>query len=910
MRSSLKTTFYLSLAAVLLTACHTQPGVKSAGVNSQASYRIGYDDSTLYGKSAPYLMPYNRIIDPPGVTVYFGDSRYENHSLDCKLIPGQQMLVVEDRYGIAIINIKTKEVAARWSYNDEKRFSGVMSTFSGVQVLQQYGKTSIFWSAASTKQSYVMMASWDGVHIFFKKSIAFKAEGSSPLALPNELKVIEESGINYLYVVLNGNNQLVKMSLDDEKIKWKVPTGVAPYGLSVVNGNAFVTNWGGNEPIDTISHETAGVPYGHAYVDHRTGGISQGTVSVFDTRSGSLVKQIPVGLHPNAIIASPDQKFLYVANGNSDKVYVLDATKYVAVDSINIRLDLNDKAFIGDSPNGLATSDRGTMLYVSNGMDNAVAVVKLGANVATNGRDLSEVQGFIPTGAYPAGLVADRDNLYICNLEGQGARLSSTTINGDAVINGTKKSDATPQTEAFNSHHQEATVSIIQIPDGPTLKDYTEKVKKLNLSFRAGLSRRLPRKNMAAVPVPERIGEPSVFKHVIYIIKENRTYDQVLGDLPGGNGNNDLCIYGDNVTPNQHQLAKDFVLLDNYYASGKSSAEGHQWTDAGMVSDYVEKNVRAWFRSYPHVQTDAMVYNKEGFIWNNALDHGRSVRIYGEAATPVFDERLGWSQIYDLYKQGKPFAFTNYSTIARVRPVLAKDYPGYDTHVINDQIRADAFIKELKEYEAKPGDQWPELMVLALPADHTGGLKPGLPTPRAMVADNDLALGRIVEAISHSRFYNSSVIFVTEDDSQDGWDHVSAYRTTGNVISPYSRLQKEVRTNYNQTCMVRTIEQILGLPPMNVVDATALPMFDVFNNNPDAFAYTHLPNRIPLDEMNKQTSMLKGTALYYAKISMLPPYRHIDGGNDDLLNKMLWFDARGRKPYPVNKDHKADKDGD
>ncbi len=854
-------------------------------------------------------MPYNRIINPSGSTIYFGDARYENHSLDCKLIPGQHMLAVEDRYGIAIIDTKTKEIAARWSYNDEKRFSGLMSTYSGIQVVQQYGKTNIFWSAASSKQSFVMMANWDGEHLFFKKSIAFKAEGKSPLALPNELRVVEESGVNYLYVVLNGNNQLIKMSLDDEKIKWKVSTGVAPYGLTIANGKAFVTNWGGSEPTDTAGHETAGIPYGHAYTDHRTGATSQGTVSVFDTRTGGLVKQISVGLHPNAIIASHDQKFLYVANSNSDNVYVIDATKYTTVDSISVKLDIGDKGFIGDSPNALATSDRGTVLYVANGMDNAIAVIKLGANVATNGKDETLVQGFIPTEAYPGGLTVDRDNLYICNLEGEGARMNSNQISSQAS-NTAKKLRDIPETEAFNSHHQEATVTIVEIPDGPTLRDYTDRVKKLGLYFRTELSRQLPRKNVAAKPVPERIGEPSVFKHVIYIIKENRTYDQVLGDMPQGNGSKQLCIYGDSVTPNQHQLARDYVLLDNYYASGKSSAEGHQWTDAGMVSDYVEKNVRAWFRSYPHVQTDALVYNTNGFIWNNALDHGKSVRIYGEAATPVFDEKLGWKQIYQLYTQGKPFVFNNYTTIARVRPILAKDYPGYDTHVINDQIRADAFIKELKEYESKPGDQWPELMVVALPADHTGGLKPGLPTPRAMVADNDLALGRIVEAITHSRFYNSSVVFVTEDDSQDGWDHVSAYRTTGNVISPYSRLQRAVRTNYNQTCVVRTIEQILGLPPMNAVDATALPMFDAFNNKPDMYVYTHLANRIPLDEMNKQLSMLKGKALYYAKIAMQPAYNHIDAGNDDLLNKMLWFDARGKKPYPVNKDRKRDGDDD
>jgi DNA-binding beta-propeller fold protein YncE len=887
--------FVLLATSIALNACHTTtaPGNKPAVITDQSSYHMGYDDSTLRSNSAPYIMPYNRIINPAGTTVYFGDTKYENHSLDCKLIPGENALVVEDRYGIAIINTKTKEVITRWSYYDEKRFTGLASTYSGIQVVQRYGKTNILWSAATGSKSYVMMVNWDGEHVFFKKQIAFAPEGDSPLALPNELKVIEEGETDYLYVVLNGNNQLVKMSLADEKVKWKSPTGVAPYGIAMANGKAFVSNWGGSIPADGTSSETAGVPYGKAYSDLKTGAATQGTVSVISTSTGAFVKEIPVGLHPNAIIASPDSKFIYVANANSDNVYVIDAVKLVTVDSINVKIDLNEKSFIGDSPCALSLSPKGTTLYVANGLDNAIAVVKLGANVATNGRDETSVTGFIPTEAYPSGVAVDMDNIYVTNLEGEGAR-----VNSNRMTDGAKN---TPKVDAFNTHHQEATVSIIPLPQGlkNDMLNYTERVKKANLLFRTQLSRQLPRSNMAAVPVPERIGEPSLFKHVIYIIKENRSYDQVFGDIPEGNGNKDLCIYGNEVTPNQHQLAKDFVLMDNYYASGKSSAEGHQWTDAAMVTDYVERNVRTWFRSYPHVQKDALVYNKQGFIWNNALDHGKTVRVYGETATPKFDKDLTWTKIYQNWKEGKTFDFTNTTTISRVRLILAPGYPGYDTHVINDQVRADAFIKELKEYEAKPGDTWPQLMVLALPADHTGGLKPGLPTPRAMVADNDLALGRIVEAVSHSRFYNSTVIFVTEDDSQDGWDHVSAYRTIGNVISPYSRLQHKVGTNYNQTCIVRTIEQILGIPPMNVIDATALPMFTCFNNKASDFAYNHIENKVPLDEMNKVLSSLKGAELYYAKQSMLPAYEHIDGGNDDLLNRMLWFAAKPKVPFPT-----------
>ncbi|MGI8636820.1 MAG: alkaline phosphatase family protein, partial [Segetibacter sp.] len=247
---------------------------------------------------------------------------------------------------------------------------------------------------------------------------------------------------------------------------------------------------------------------------------------------------------------------------------------------------------------------------------------------------------------------------------------------------------------------------------------------------------------------------------------------------------------------------------------------------------------------------------------------------------------------------GKPIEFKNVSTISRLRPIMSQTYPCYDGQKINDQTRADDFVKELRSIEKMPGDQLPQLMILALPADHTAGTREGFPTPRAMVADNDLALGKIIEALTKSRFWDSTAVFVTEDDSQSGWDHVSAYRTTGFVVSPYSRLGKTVHTNYNQTCIIRTIEQILGIPPMNQFDATALPMFDCFSGNFNKTSYSFLKNNIPLDEMNKATASLKGKAKKYSKLSSLPEFDHIDGGNDDLLNRILWFAAKGNTPYP------------
>jgi hypothetical protein len=529
-------------------------------------------------------------------------------------------------------------------------------------------------------------------------------------------------------------------------------------------------------------------------------------------------------------------------------------------------------------PNALAIDKSGKRLYVANGMDNAMAVIDIDAGKGAKGIS-HKLLGFIPTEAYPSGICTDNNNIYVTNLEGEGSRL---------LVKGN-----------YNVHHEEATVSIIPTPADKDLNALTKRVEKANLMFRTQLSQALPRAGVKPRAVPERIGEPSVIKHVLYIIKENRTYDQVFGDIPTGNGAKSLCIYGDSITPNQHRLTGDFELMDNYYVSGKSSAEGHQWTDAAMTSDYVEKNVRAWFRSYPHVQNDALVYNKEGFIWNNALDHGKTVRIYGEACDPEWDrKKLGWKDIYKLYKAGEPVEFKNKTTISRVRPILCQSSPCADTHDFSDVMRADAFIKELHQYEKMNGNEWPQLMVMALSDDHTAGLNPKYPTPRAMVADNDMAVGKIVDAIAHSRFWKSTAIFITEDDSQDGWDHVSAYRSTGLVISPYSELHKTVHTNYNQTCMVRTIEQILGIPPMNIIDATASPMFDCFKNDMDTAIFTCVPNIIPLDEMNKEQSALQGQELQYAILSSAPEYDYVDRGNDDLLNHILWFAARGKQPYP------------
>ncbi|GAA4750956.1 YncE family protein [Flavisolibacter ginsenosidimutans] len=864
--------YRLFLVLIAFCACRSSR-VYQSSVSDANDYHSSYDDTTLTVDNASVLMPYNRFIDPAGTVIRFGKTSLENHSLDCVLTPDEKTLIVEDRYGLAFIEVRSNQLLYHLDYTDNASYKSLMSTYSGLKVWQSEDGPHIFWGAAnpSNKTSFVMDAVWDGKKATIKEAIPFKALAPAPMSLPNDIAIRKEGNETFLFVVLNGNSQLAKLNLKDKKTVWTTASGMAPFGLALTQTKAYVSNWAGAVPVDA-SKETAGIPYAKVYVDPRTGATSSGTVSVIDLATGKVETEIEVGLHPNSIIASKDGRYVYVANGNSDNISIINTAANKVVNTVSVKLN-EASPFIGDSPNALALSPNESILYVSNGMNNAVAVMKL-----SEGGSKALIEGFIPTEAYPAGLVATDKTLFVANLEGEGARASTT--------------------KTYGSHQQEATISIIPVPDKNALKSYSTRVEKSNLLFRTKLSQLTPRKNTGPKPVPERIGEPSVFKHVLYVIKENKTYDQVMGDVAAGNGIKSLCIYGDSITPNQHRLVKDFLLLDNYYVAGKSSAEGHSWTDAAIVTDYVEKNVRAWFRSYPHVLADALVYNKAGFIWNNALDHGKTVRIYGEACTPTWKAGLGWKEFYDLYKEGKPISFTNHSTISRVEPVLSPAYPCFEGQNFNDQIRADAFIKELHDFEKMPGDQLPQLMVMALPADHTAGMREGFPTPRAMVADNDLALGRILEALTKSRFWDSTVVFVTEDDSQSGWDHVSAYRTTAFIISPYSRLQKTVHTNYNQTSMVRTIEQILGLPPMNVVDATALPMFDCFTGTFNKTPYAFIKNNIPLNEMNKPASTLKGKAKRYTELSGSAELAKIDSGNDDLLNRILWFDAMGNKPYP------------
>jgi hypothetical protein len=465
------------------------------------------------------------------------------------------------------------------------------------------------------------------------------------------------------------------------------------------------------------------------------------------------------------------------------------------------------------------------------------------------------------------------------------------------------------QADGFNSRQFVGTLSKFALPSDEKLAELSDRV---SINMRAAnivTAFQPPRSNQPARAIPQRIGEPSLIKHVVYVIKENRTYDQVFGDIDRGNGDTSLCVFGRDVTPNQHKIVDEFVLLDNTFCAGILSADGHQWSTTGITTDYLEKSFVGFPRSYPdgmgEDDVDALAYAPSGFIWDNARRHNVTLRNYGEFMMPLVRYR-------DASKTGEvPFTpcfqtwnglnddviFECKPAIETLADVSPTNYVGWHLGV-PDQYRADVIIKELQQYIAS--GTFPQLTIICLPNDHGSGLNPGYPTPAASVADNDLAFGRIVEALSHSPFWNSMAIFGIEDDPQAGWDHVSGYRTTAYVVSPFAKRGEVVSTRYNTVSILRTIEQILGMKPMNQFDASAVPMFDCFSDVADNTAFESVPSIVRLDDMNPEPAAISDPILREdAVVSSQLNFREIDKAPEDVLNRIIWRSVKGTSiPYP------------
>ncbi len=684
-----------------------------------------------------------------------------------------------------------------------------------------------------------------------------------------------------LLVCGNLSNRLLELDAQDGTILRKFDVGVAPYDVVVAGDWAFVSNWGGRRPAadDLVGPAGRGTV---VRVDPIRFIASEGSVSIIHLPSGEVVKELVTGLHASGLAVRPDQKYVVCANAGSDHLSVIDVAHQTLVDTIWAKP--NPAELLGATPNAVAFNATGDRLFVANGSQNAVAVI----DVRLEERGTSRLVGLIPVGWFPGAVLFDRGRqaIHVANIKGLP-----------------DKPRQEGKRRGFNSHHYQGSVSIAPLPDNAELRRLTDQAHRNMAQPRIEQALLPPRPGQPPRPVPERIGEPSLIKHVVYIIKENRTYDQVLGAIGRGNGDPTLCIFGREITPNMHKLADQFGLLDHTYCAGILSADGHQWSTTAMSTDYMEKSFAGFPRSYPdgmeRDDIDALAYSPAGFIWDNVIAHGLSLRNYGEFMMPAVrwrdTKRAGTPDFTACYRtwQGEAdeVLFASEPGIESLRPFSPTRYVGWDMSV-PDQYRADVFLSELGQ--AIEQATFPALTLICLPQDHTSGTSPGCPTPAACMADNDLALGRIVEGLTHSPFWSRMAIFVIEDDPQAGWDHVSGYRTTAWCISPWSRRGETISTLYNTTSILRTIEQILGLPPMNRFDATATPMFDCFGEQADLTPYVAVKNRVPLDQMNPEPTSLRDPQLRRdAQWSAAMNFARVDAAPEDLLNRILWRARKG-----------------
>jgi YVTN family beta-propeller protein len=773
----------------------------------------------------------------------------------------------------------------------------------------------------------------DGTHTSYPTGIAVSADGKTA------------------YVVLDNNDTLTKIDLTQSTLIEgpEVRVGNVPHSvvISPDGTTAYVSNEAGRiANANDFQEYSNGTPVVAAYP---TGSMSSGTISVVNLANFKVTGSISVGLHPTGMAFWG--KNLLVANAYSDSISVIDSTTNKVTQTIQLPLGIKlpGDGIAGKGPNSIAVDSVNNIAYVALYNANAVAVVDLTTGVVT---------GLIPVGYAPSSVVLDAADgkLLIANDKGLG-----TTGYGvlPPPTNTAENSYGTEYSVSyFNTHQDLGTVSMVSVPvPSATLTAMTTQVTqnnhwdlKANITSAFGGS-----KNVPPTAIPLKIGSPSLIKHVFVIIRENRTYDQMLGDVTGGNGDASLAVFGVGtaangpaVSPNAHALVQRFPLLDNFYDPSRQSADGHNWIVQAIAPYSDDIQSPDWFRDYPSNGGDAIAYQKVGHLWDVAAKSGVSFKNYGEYIEyNTFTQPSGstteplWIDFYNdilAYECGAESQLYNYNTVASHSPLpnlinnTVQNYPQFDLG-IPDQFRYDIWSQDFNNDLTK--GTVPQLELLWISSDHTGGP----PTAQAMQADNDLALGRYIDAISHSSIWSSSAIFVEEDDAQNGVDHVDGHRSPGYVISPYVVQVNADQgagtltdsTFYTQVNMTRTIEQILGLSPMNQFDLTASPMLTLFTNYPppaNFLPWTHVPNALALNtgvtQVGTQTIptcpsghvvkakstpaesfavkalragwMAKKTEVFAGK-------QHIpDSEDSDTVNHLNWYEATGfTRPYPGEK---------
>jgi DNA-binding beta-propeller fold protein YncE len=630
-----------------------------------------------------------------------------------------------------------------------------------------------------------------------------------------------------LYVVTKDDSSLYTINLLTKKVIQKIKLFAEAYTcvLSPIKNELYISCWGGEK------------------------------ILVLNTTSNQIVKEISVGVHPNDFCITRNGKTMFVANGEDNSVSVIDLGKYKEVEVLNTALYPNAPA--GSSTNGVALSDDEKTLYVANADNNYLAVFDVTQKLE------SRSKGFIPVGWYPTGVKYIHGKIYVTN--GKGFSSFPNQLGPDPYNRGTQMAYQQGLLKSVNDEQyigglMKGTLSIINTPSEKQLGLYSKAVYE-NTPY-TKQNEQLSNAEVGSV-IPQKIGQPSAIKHVFYIVKENRTYDQVLGDIPEGNGDTTLTLFGEKITPNQHALAKEFVLLDNFYVNGEVSADGHNWTFGGYANDYLEKN---WVTSYggrggnyDAEGTREIANNKNGFIWDFAKRAGVSYRTYGEFA--------------DDYKPNIPVLKNHFCTY----------FTSWDQSV-RDTTRVGQWKRDFDSLLAI--NAVPQLNTLRLINDHTEGMSLGKPSPYAHVADNDLAVGMFVDYLSKSPIWNESVVFILEDDAQNGPDHIDAHRSPLYIAGGFVKTGFVDHNMYSTSSVLKTIELILGMQPMSQYDAAANTLWKCFNKTANHKAFTTRPNQWDLNEKNTaHTAMQRKSESFN--------FKKEDSINDHDFNEVLWKGLKG-----------------
>jgi YVTN family beta-propeller protein len=630
---------------------------------------------------------------------------------------------------------------------------------------------------------------------------------------------------NLMYVVTKDNNSLYIFDLATKQVTGTYQLGGEAYTclLSPDKNTLYISCWGCDKVI------------------------------LFDTKQKAISSEIAVGDNPNELCLDKSGAHLYVTNANDNSVSVID-TKQNKVTETLIS-SLYPDAPPGSTTNGAALSSDEKTLYIANADNNCLAVF----DVSKPG--FSKSKGFIPVGWYPTCVKVIGKKIWVSNGKGFS---SFANPKGPNPVKRRVKHQADDVDDEATSQYigglMKGTMSIIDVPSEKQMAVYSQQVYKNTPYTKA---KETVSGSEAGNPIPKKLGEPSPIKHVFYIVKENRTYDQVLGDIPEGNGDTSLVLFGKNVTPNQHQLTKDFVLLDNFYVDGEVSADGHNWSLGAYATDYLEKN---WVTSYggrggeyDAEGTRGVANNKGDFIWGACKKAGVSYRTYGEFA--------------DDYKANIPVLENHFCTF----------YTSWD-QTVRDTTRVRQWQKDFDSLVAN--NALPQLNTFRLINDHTEGMSIGRPTPFAHTADNDLAVGMFIDILSKSPIWKESVVFILEDDAQNGPDHVDAHRSPAYVVGPYVKRNFVDHTPYTTSGILRTMELILGVPPMSQYDAGATPLWRSFTATPDFKAYTAIPSNINLADKNTAVNELSERSAKFdlSKEDRVP---------DNEFSEVIWKGVKG-----------------